>query len=686
MLRLIDMEITEDVEYILIKNSLSVTYRKLTATEIARLQLQNCRADNWDNIEVTEDFIPDYLQNVKFTGTNKLGRFGAVVTLAGGVVANTGIYDAWIHNCVIGNNVLIHTIRDYVANYVVEDNVIIFDVKLLATDGESSFGNGISVEVISETGHRSVMIYDNLSAQMAYVMAFYRHRPQIVANLEQMIEAYSNKMKSSVGLIASGASIYRCDTIINVKVGEKAHIEGARLIRNGSVNSESADPVYIGDGCHLQNFIICQGAKVNNATLVSNSFVGQGCILDKHYSADQSLFFANCQGLHGEACSVFAGPFTVTHHKSTLLIAGMFSFLNAGSGSNQSNHMYKLGPIHQGFVERGSKTASDSYVLWPARIGAFTLISGRHYSHCDTSELPFSYLIEHKDASYLSPAVNLRSIGTIRDSQKWPKRDVRKGKYLLDCINYNLLSPYTVERMVQGRNLLLNMREKDETCALYSYKGVVIEARILSRGIRLYENAIWKFLGNSLITQLEKSDRALLDTEIRGALSVVDPDGSGKWVDLAGMICPAAVLNRLLNRIEAQELDLKEIDDTFHTIHANYYGYEWAWAFDLLTQWYGKRPDAFTAADVVAVVEKWMTAVLNIDKWLYEDARKEFALSKRIGFGVDGDDDDKEKDFENVRGSMQTDESVLAIKKHMQAKEALGRRIIDTVKGANSLR
>ena len=58
----------------------------------------------------------------------------------------------------------------------------------------------------------------------------------------------------------------------------------------------------------------------------------------------------------------FAGPYKVTHHKSTLLIAGMFSFMNAGSGSNQSNHMYKLGPIHQGTLERGAKTTSDSYI------------------------------------------------------------------------------------------------------------------------------------------------------------------------------------------------------------------------------------------------------------------------------------------------------------------------------------
>ena len=69
------------------------------------------------------------------------------------------------------------------------------------------------------------------------------------------------------------------------------------------------------------------------------------------------------------ACSIFAGPYTVTHHKSTLLIAGLYSFMNAGSSSNQSNHMYKLGPVHQGILERGTKTTSNSYIVFPARIG-----------------------------------------------------------------------------------------------------------------------------------------------------------------------------------------------------------------------------------------------------------------------------------------------------------------------------
>ncbi|MFR3853580.1 MAG: DUF4954 family protein, partial [Odoribacter splanchnicus] len=140
--------------------------------------------------------------------------------------------------------------------------------------------------------------------------------------------------------------------------------------------SNAEAPVFIGHNVMAEDFIISSGACITDGAALIRCFVGQACHLGHLFSAHDSLFFSNCQGENGEACAVFAGPYTVTMHKSSLLIAGMFSFLNAGSGSNQSNHLYKLGPIHQGIVERGSKTTSDSYLLWPAKIGAFSLIMG----------------------------------------------------------------------------------------------------------------------------------------------------------------------------------------------------------------------------------------------------------------------------------------------------------------------
>ncbi len=225
--------------------------------------------------------------------------------------------------------------------------------------------------------------------------------------------------------------------------------------------------------------------------------------------------------------------------------------MNAGSGSNQSNHMYKLGPIHQGIMERGSKTTSDSYVLWPARIGPYTLVMGRHYKNMDTSSLPFSYLIESNDESILVPGINLRSVGTIRDAQKWPVRDRRKDPVKLDQVNFNLLSPYTIRKMIEGRDLLNKLKSVSGTVSSsYTYNNMMIKGASLERGIELYQTGINKFLGNSLIKRLENinfRDNA----ELRKRLAPDQLLGKGEWVDLAGLIAPKQAVSTLLDDIES---------------------------------------------------------------------------------------------------------------------------------------
>lgn len=46
---------------------------------------------------------------------------------------------------------------------------------------------------------RTVRIFDRMSAQIAYLMAVYRHRPQTVAALERMVEAYAEAGASEMG-------------------------------------------------------------------------------------------------------------------------------------------------------------------------------------------------------------------------------------------------------------------------------------------------------------------------------------------------------------------------------------------------------------------------------------------------------------------------------------------------------
>ena len=478
-------------------------YRKLNEGEIRLLQEHSCTADDWTNIEVAQNFKTDYVSHTRFSGKVKLGVFEHEFTLAGGMKKHSGLYHTTLHNVTVGNNCCIENVKNYIANYEIGDYAFIENVDIILVDGKSRFGNGVEVAVLNETGGREVMMHDRLSAHQAYIMALYRHRPALIEKMKAIVEKYAEENASTTGRIGSNVTIVDSGYIKNVKIGDHCKIEGAGRLKNGSLNSNAEAPVHIGYGVVCDDFIISSGSSVEDGTTLTRCFIGQACHLGHNYSASDSLFFSNCQEENGEACAIFAGPFTVTHHKSTLLIAGMFSFMNAGSGSNQSNHMYKLGPIHQGALERGAKTTSDSYILWPAKVGAFSLVMGRHVNNADTSDLPFSYLIEQQNTTYLVPGVNLRSVGTIRDAQKWPKRDKRKDPNRLDQINYNLLSPYTIQKMMKGRQILKDLRRvSGETSETYAYQSAKIKNSSLNKGIKLYETAIHKFLGNSIIKRL----------------------------------------------------------------------------------------------------------------------------------------------------------------------------------------
>ena len=649
-------------------------FRKLTSVEIDRLQQQMCSATDWSQIEVSEGFSTEYIRYTRFSGNIRIGAFNKEFSLPGGMKKHSGLYNATLHNVTIGDDCCIENVKNYIANYVIGNDTFIENVDVLLVDGPSSFGNGVEVSVLNETGGREVLIYDKLSAQVAYVMALYRHRPSMVSNVRSMISKYVDSVTASVGVIGSHVVIADTGYIKNVKIGDYCKIEGASRLKNGSINSNESAPVHMGVGVIGDDFIISSGSSVEDGVTFSRCFVGQACKLGHNYSASDSLFFSNCHGENGEACAIFAGPYTVTHHKSTLLIAGMFSFMNAGSGSNQSNHMYKLGPIHQGIMERGAKTASDSYLLWPAKVGAFSLVMGRHVSHQDTSDLPFSYLIEQQSTSYIVPGANLKSVGTIRDAKKWPNRDKRTDPEKLDAINYNLLSPYTIQKMINGRNILKKLQKVSGLNSdAYSFQSGLIRKSSLKNGLKLYGLAIDKFLGNSLITKLMSSECTTL-SQLQEAMKPVSVYGDGDWVDIAGMIAPKSAVSDLLSEVEGGVIDnIQVLGQRFREMHTEYYRYEWKWAYRIIREYYGVDLQQASVDDMMDLVKRWRESVVALDQLIYEDARKEFSLSSMTSFGADGDKFEQEQDFMNVRGSLfEADPFVTSVKEHIRVKSALG--------------
>ncbi len=658
-----------------------MAYRNLTSEEVTRLCSQGCEAEDWGAVLVSDPFDAARIRSVRFSGIVQIGEMEGTIQLEGGRKSPCGLYSSSIHNCTIGRRVFISG-AGCLCNYDIQQDAAIENIGSMVTEGETTFGNGVEVEVLNEGGGRAVPMYDHLSAQIAYILALYRHRKKLIGILEGLITQYVATRKSQRGLIGTKTRIQNVSTMRNVWVGEGAVIRGASHLEEGTIAGSNVDPVYIGPGVTASKFIALSGSRIDESAILSCCFIGQGVRIGKQFSAVHSLFFANCELFHGEACSIFAGPYTVSHHKSTLLIAGLFSFYNAGSGSNQSNHMYKLGPIHQGILERGSKTGSFSYLRWPCRVGAFSVVLDKNATNFDSSDLPFSYIQVMEDASYLSPGVNLFTVGTRRDSTKWLKRDDRKDPMKLDLIHCGVFNPYTIGKALKAMRILGNLyektpREKDNIL----YKGLHIKRLMLKTSRRYYEMVVQSYLSGMVVSRLQGISSESTWDQVLQRLKVPKKLRDSEWIDWAGLLLPSAEADELLDRIEMGKINsLEDLSTQFQSLHANRDQEEWNWCAKRLESALGQPVENLTGEQLQQVITDWKDTTIKINNMILQDAIKEFDQISRIGYGIDGGQEENEKDFVAVRGTSEDNSFILALREENERTEQTAANLIHVIR------
>ena len=636
-----------------------MTDRLLTEQEIAALKNRGCSAENWSHVRVKDPFRVDRIAHVRFSGEVRLGALDGEVRLSGGLTSPSSIRHCTIHNCSIGDGAYLSHVG-CLANYEIDDGVVIDHVGILTVEGETAFGNGTAIAILNESGGRELKIFDRLSAQIAYLLVLYRHDAAMRERLEALIDAYVATRRAPRGRIAACSRVENCTRLINVAVGPHVTISGAAELVEGSVVGCPEDPTVIGAGVMARQFIVLAGSRVEGGAILDRCFVGQGVRIGKQFSAENSAFFANCEGFHGEARSIFAGPYTVTHHKSTLLIAGLFSFCNAGSGTNQSNHMYKLGPVHQGVLARGAKTGSFSYLLWPSRVGAFSVVVGKHMSTFDAANLPFSYIQAVQDRTVIIPAMNLFTVGTVRDAAKWPERDRRRTPDRLDLIHFDLFTPAIVDRALRGMDELQALEaQTPKTKEFAMYRGARIPRSLLKKACRHYQMVKCLFLGECLAELLRTAGSP---DAARQRLAELGDGPLDRWADLAGMLAPMAVVEDLCRQIAAGGVaDLAALQRKLAEIHAAYSGEKRRWFATLLRVREGIAPGEITNAEMARILTEWRDARVKLNNIVLLDAKKEFDVGCGIGFGIDGDEAVRQQDFESVRGRYEDSKFVRAL-------------------------
>ena len=611
-------------------------YRQLDEKEIRQLEDNNCWAEDWQRVMVADDFNPNAVRNVTFYGNVKLGSFDKSIEVSKTFMRRTGVYNATLRNVTIGNNSLVENVGNYINNYVIGSDCYISNICTMETTEGATYGEGNIISVLNEVGEGNVVSYHGLTSQIAALMVRHAGNNAFRTAIRRLVAEYIQRTTPDTGTIGNGVKIVNTKEVTNTVVYNDCEINGAARISDCTIMSSPEASVFIGTGVICENSIIAHGSSIINSVKMQDCFVGEACKLSNGFTAAQSVFFANSYMSNGEACAAFCGPFSSSHHKSSLIIGGMFSFYNAGSATNFSNHAYKMGPIHYGTLERGSKTASGAYLLMPAHIGTFSVCFGKLMYHPDTRSLPFSYLIAYGDIMYLVPGRNLTTVGLYRDIRKWPKRDMRSKQSQKSIVNFDWLSPFSVGEIIQGKKILERLREASgDNVSTYNYHEYVIKTSSLRKGIKYYDIALRIFMGAVL--------------KRHALVPPISTVGTGKWNDLSGLLLPDSEEQQLVSDIADGTIEsMDDIVDRLNAINDNYNEYRWAWAYRMILDYYGLRE--ITPQDAERIHTDYITARRAWIAEIKKDAEKEYQLG-------DVEDSvlqnivsqlDKEIDFENM--------------------------------------
>ena len=591
-------------------------YRQLTQEEIGVLESNSCWAENWEHVQVAEAFSPYGFHRVVFYGDIRLGVFEKQVEVTNGFTKHAGINDATLRNVTVGDNCLIEKIGNFINNYTIGDDCYISNICTMETTEGATFGEGHLVSVLNEMGDGNVMLFHDLNSQLAAFMVKHFKDRQLKDCIMRLVNEEIRFTQPEQGTIGNGVKIINTKEITNTVVKDDCEISGASRLSDCTILSSKDASVYIGTGVICENSIISNGCSITNSVKMQDCFVGEACQITNGFTAEASVFFANSYMANGEACAAFCGPFSASHHKSSLLIGGEFSFYNAGSNTNFSNHAYKMGPMHYGTLERGSKTASGAYVLMPANIGAFSVCFGKLMNHPDMRCLPFAYLMAYGETMYIVPGRNITTVGLYRDIKKWPKRDKRAASCRKSVINFDWLSPFTVGEIVEGKKILESLqRAGGKNVSSYNFQEYIINASSLKKGIKYYDIALRIYMGAVL-------KRAVKE----GFLGKPTSDtGLGKWIDLSGLLLPVSEEERLIEDIKNGNVEsIRDVLNRFYAINDHYREYQWAWTYQLMLDYYGL--DELTDQAMQRIREDYVRARRAWIAEIRKDAQKEFAM------------------------------------------------------------
>ena len=442
-------------------------WRHLRSDEVEQLVKNSNSATNWDDIWVTDEFDPIMVRNNRFFGMVRIGRVKCEVLQYHDLRVPVGITDSSIISCDIGDNVAIHDVH-YMANYIIGDNCILFNIQEICTTDHSKFGNGIIkegeaenvrviLEVMNEAGGRSILPFDGMITADAYLWAKYADDKKLQQRLKEITQNSFDNHRGYYGTIGESCVIKNSWILKDVKVGPYCYIKGASKLKNVTINSSEAEPTQIGEGVILVNGITGYGCHIFYSAVATRFILGDNCSLKYGARLIHSVMGDNSTISCCEVLNNLIFPSHEQHHNNSFLISAcIMGQSNMAAGATIGSNHNSRAADGEIVASRGFWPGLCSSVKHSSRFASFTMLSKADYPSELNIKLPFSLVNNNTKNNELEvmPAYwwmyNMYAMA--RNTSKYQSRDKRKRK--IQNIEFETFAPDTMEETIAARKLL----------------------------------------------------------------------------------------------------------------------------------------------------------------------------------------------------------------------------------------
>lgn len=451
----------------------NTSYRQLTTKEIQTLVRNDNSADDWNNIEVAEEFNAKLVKRCSFFGKIRIGKLQPHFHEFNNLRMPVGIYNSTIISCDLGDNVVIDQLS-FMSHYIIGNDVMLVNIKELSSTNHAKFGNGVVkvgedesvriwMEICNENGGRKVLPFNGMLATDAWLWSKYRDDSKLMQRFSQFTDDKFDRKRGYYGKIGDRTVIKNCDIIKDAWIGSDAYLKGANKIKNITILSSPETPTQIGEGCELVNGIVGYGCRVFYGVKAVRFLMGTNAQLKYGARLINSFLGDNSTVSCCEVLNSLIFPGHEQHHNN--------SFLCAATIQGQSNMAAgaTVGSNHNSRAADGELIAGRGF--WPGLcvsvkhnsvFASFTLLAKGDFQAELHIPLPFSLVSNNPERNELlvMPGYwfehNLYALA--RNSEKYSQRDKRTDKSIFWEFDY--LAPDTVNEMMDGLSLLRNLVAK----------------------------------------------------------------------------------------------------------------------------------------------------------------------------------------------------------------------------------